>query len=170
MCERVWRIAQDCTKKQELAAGSSGWLAAASRQNVAHVPSMPEAKESRQLLHYKTKVSGWPGRLFMTWTRDSTQSRGQVTRTPYLGKIDFSHSFSPYYIYPWFKESFQREFWETNPREKQDWLIYNLYLRDFSKSSTLFLFIVKSLRGLLPKPFLTISISMKGLFGALGSS
>ena len=73
-------------------------------------------------------------------------------------------------LYPWFCESFQREFWERNPREKQDWLIHNLYLRDSSNSFTLFLFIVKSLRGLLPKPFLTISISMKGLFGALGSS
>ena len=28
MCERVWRIAQDCAKKQGLAAGSHGWLAA----------------------------------------------------------------------------------------------------------------------------------------------
>ena len=73
-------------------------------------------------------------------------------------------------LYPQFCERFQREFWERNPREKQDWLIHNLYLRDFSNSSTFFLSIVKSLRGLLPKPFLTISIDVKGLFGALGSS
>ena len=43
-------------------------------------------------------------------------------------------------------------------------------LRDSSNSSTLFLSIVKSLRGLLPKFFLTIFISVKGLFGVLGSS
>ena len=43
-------------------------------------------------------------------------------------------------------------------------------LRDSSNFSTLFLSIVKSLKGLLPKPFLTISISVRGLFGALGSS
>ena len=30
-------------------------------------------------------------------------------------------------FYPWKKESFQREFWERNPREKQDWLIPNLH-------------------------------------------
>ena len=54
----MWRIAQDYAKKQELAAGSRVWLAAASRQNVAHVPSMPEAEASRQLLHYRTKVPG----------------------------------------------------------------------------------------------------------------
>ena len=43
-------------------------------------------------------------------------------------------------------------------------------IRDSSNSSTLFLSIVKSLRGSLPKPFFTISISVKGLFDALGSS
>ena len=30
--------------------------------------------------------------------------------------------------YPWNIESFQREYWERNPREKQDWLIHNLYI------------------------------------------
>ena len=153
----------------DLAGGS--WVA--SRQNVAHVPSMPEAEESRQLLHYRTKVPGWPGRLLAAWTCNSTQLRGQVARTPCLGKLTFdipSHPTIYIPLYIWFWESFQREFWERNPREKQDWLIYNLYLRDFSNSSTLFLSIVKSLRGLLPKPFLTISISMRRLFGALGSS
>ena len=60
-------------------------------------------------VHYKTKVPSWPGRLLAAWTRDSTQSRGQAARTPCLAKYDFSHSFSPYYIYtliPTFKESF----------------------------------------------------------------
>ena len=77
------------------------------------------------------------------------------------------------YIYPYthdLNRASRENFWERNPREKQDWLIHNLYLRDSSNSSILFLSIVKSLRGLLPKPFLTISISVRGLFGALGSS
>ena len=43
-------------------------------------------------------------------------------------------------------------------------------LRDSSNSSTFFLSIVKFLRGLLSKHFLTTSISMRELFGALGSS
>ena len=55
MCERVWRIAQDCAKKQGLAARCRGWLAAASHQNDAHVPSMPKAEASRQLLHYRKR-------------------------------------------------------------------------------------------------------------------
>ena len=38
-------------------------LAAASHQNDAHVPSMPEVEALHQLLHYRTKVPRWPGRL-----------------------------------------------------------------------------------------------------------
>ena len=70
-------------------------------------------------------------------------------------------------LYPRFKERFQREFWEKTSKEK---LIHNLYLRDSSNSFTLFLSIVKSLRGSLSKPFLTISISVRRLFGALKSN
>ena len=45
-CEELLKCVQ---KKQGLAAGSRGWLAAASRQIEAHVPSMPEPEASRQL-------------------------------------------------------------------------------------------------------------------------
>ena len=31
-------------------------------------------------------------------------------------------------LYPRYSESFQREFWERNPREKQDWFIHNLHI------------------------------------------
>ena len=122
---------------------------------------MPEAEESRQLLHYRTKVPSWPGRLIAVWTRDSTQSRGQVARTTCLGKTDFSHSFSPYYIYtliPTILWELPKRILREKLQRKQDWLIDNLYLRNYSNSSTLFLSIVKSLRSLLPKLFLTISI------------
>ena len=39
--------------------------------------------------------------------------------------------FLPQYKYPLYLqnvESFQREYWERNPREKQDWLIHNLHI------------------------------------------
>ena len=45
-CEELLKCVQ---KKQGLAAGSRGWLAAASRQIEAHMPSMLEAEASRQL-------------------------------------------------------------------------------------------------------------------------
>ena len=52
-CEEFLKIMQRNKDSQlDLAGGSR----LASRQNVAHMPSMPEAEESRQLLHYKTKV------------------------------------------------------------------------------------------------------------------
>ena len=169
MCERVWRIAQVYAKKQGLAVGSREWLAAASRQNDAYMPSMPEAEVLHQLLHYRKKVPGWPSCLL------STQPSHEVKlpEHPVWEILTFhipSHLTIYIPLYPRFRERSQREFWERNPREKQDWLIHNLYLRDFSNSSTFFLSIVKSLRGLLPKPFLTISIFVRGLFGALGSS
>ena len=68
----------------------------------------------------------------------------------------------------------EREFPERILREKpqrKTRLIHPQFsLRDSSNSSTFFLSIVKSLRGLLPKLFLTISISVRGMFGSLGSS
>ena len=145
----------------------------ASRQNVAHMPSMPEVEESRQLLQYRTKVPGWSSRLLVTWTGDSTQSRGQVAKTPCLGKTNFSHSFSLYYIYTLIP-TILRELLERILREKpyrKTRLTHPQSLhRDSSNSLTLFLSIVKSLRGTLPKPLLTIPISVRRLFGALGNS
>ena len=127
-CEELLKIVQrNRDSRLDLASGSR----LASRQNVAHMPSILEVEESRQLLHHRTKVPSWPDRLLVAWTRNSTQSRGQVARTPCLGKTDFSYFFSLYYIYtplyPQFWESFQREFWERNLKEKQDWFIPNLH-------------------------------------------
>ena len=139
VCERVWRIAQDCATKQGLAVGSRGWLTSASRQNVAHVPSMSEAEESRQLLHYRTKVLGWPGRLLTAWTHNSTQSRGQVARTPCLGKKWlFTFLLTLLYIYPYThdskrasRENFERETLEktrlTHPQSLPKRLFKFLY-------------------------------------------
>ena len=59
-CEELLKIVQRNRDSRLDFVGSSRL---ASRQNVAHVPSMPEAEESHQLLHYKTKVLGWLGCL-----------------------------------------------------------------------------------------------------------
>ena len=62
-CEEMLKIVQRSRDSRlDLAGGSQ----LASRQKSAHVPSMPEAEESRQLLHYKTKVLGWPGHFLAT--------------------------------------------------------------------------------------------------------
>ena len=59
-CEELLKIVQ---RNRDSRLDLVGGLRLASRKNVAHVPSLPEAEESRQLLHYRTKVPGWPGRL-----------------------------------------------------------------------------------------------------------
>ena len=48
-----------------------------------------------------------------------------------MEKLTIRIPFSLQYKYPLYLqniESFLREFWERNPREKQDWLIHNLYI------------------------------------------
>ena len=45
-------------------------------------------------------------------------------------RIPFSLQYK-YPLYPRNVESFQREYWERNPREKQDWLIHNLHIETF---------------------------------------
>ena len=97
---------------------------------------------------------------------------------PVWEKLTFHIPFLPYYIQTLIPTKC-RELLERFLREKPQRKIRMLHpqssYRDSSNSSTLFLSIVKSLRDTLPKPFLTIPISMrrisvKRLFGALGSS
>ena len=129
----------------------------ASRQKVAHVPSMLEVEESCAL---PVALQDKSPKLAKPLARDSTQSRSQVTRTPCLGKTDFSYSFSPYYIYTLIPKILREK-----PQRKTRLIHLQSSHRDYSNSSTLFLSIVKSLRSTLPKPFLTIPISVRRSFG-----
>ena len=133
--------------------------------------SITRAKHARSwcIMLVGALQDNWPFCYRAARTRDSVKPRA----TPILKNLTFHILFLPQYKYPLYpqkKESFQREFWERNPRVKQDWFIHNLHIRDSSNSSTLFLSIVKSFRGFLLKHFLTISITVRGLFGVLGSS
>ena len=122
-----------------------------------------------------TRQNRTTGHLVISWLDVTTQSsREAKPRASFVLKnLTFHIPLSLQYkypLYPQMYESFQREFWERNPKEKQDWFIYSLYIGVSSNSWTLFLSIVKPLRGLLPKPVLIISIIVRGLFGVLGSS
>ena len=59
-CEEMLKIVQ---KSRGSRLDLAGGLRLASRPKGAHVSSMPEAEESRQLLHYRIKVLGRLGRL-----------------------------------------------------------------------------------------------------------
>ena len=129
MCERVWRIAQVCAKKQGLATRSRGWLAAASYQINAHMPSMLEAEVLRQL--FTTGQKSQAGQAICSRLELATQPSRKVKppEHPIWKNMTFhipSHPTIYIPLYPRFKESFQREFWERNPREKKDWLIHNI--------------------------------------------
>ena len=122
MCKKVWRIAQVCAKKQGLAVGFRGWFAAASRQIEAHVPSMLEVEASRQLftIGQKSQV----GQAVCSQLKPVTQPSREFKplEHPVWQNMTFhipSHPTIYIPLYPRFKESFQREFWERNPRENK---------------------------------------------------
>ena len=122
MCERVWRIAQVCAKKQGLAAGFRRWLAVASRQIEVHVPSIPKAKASHQLFTTRQKFQA--SQAVCSRFELTTQPSREVKppEHPVWKNMTFhipSHPTIYKPLYPRFRESFQREFWERNPREKK---------------------------------------------------
>ena len=138
MCERAWRIAQDCAKKQGLTAGSRGWLAAASRQNDAHVPSMLEAEASCQLF-----TTGQKFQLARPFAHSLNSRLNPVARSSHqntlFGKIwHFTFLLTLLYIYPYThdskratRENFERETLEktrlTHPQSLPKRLFKFLY-------------------------------------------
>ena len=90
-----------------------------------------EVEASCQLEHYRTKSPIWSFSYLAAGTCGSVKSRGQTASQLCFEKltirIPFSHQYK-YPLYPRNVKRFQREFWEKNPREKQDWLIHNLHI------------------------------------------
>ena len=87
---------------------------------------------------------------------------------PILEKLTFHIPFSPYYIQtliPTKCRELLERFLRKKPQRKIRLIHPQSSNRDSLNSSTLFLSIVKSLRGTLPKPFLTIPISVRRPFG-----
>ena len=124
--EIVWRNAQECARKT----GTRDWISRVTHGykplEAAHVPGMPEVEAWCQLEHYKTKKDNRPFSYLAAGTCDSVKPRS----SPVLKNLTLHIPFSPQYKYPFYprkKESFQREFWERNPREKLDWFIPNLH-------------------------------------------
>ena len=98
--------------------GSHGWLAAASRQIEAHVPSMPEAEASRQLFTTRQKFQA--GQAIYLWLELATQPSHEVKppEHPVWQNMTFhipSHPTRYIPSYPRFRESFQREFLREKP-------------------------------------------------------
>ena len=142
--------------KQRLATRFRGWLVATSHQKMHTCQACQKLK--RHASWSTTGQNRITDRSVISRLDLTTQSSHEAKpwASPVLKNLTLHIPFSPQYkyrLYPRKKESFQREFWEKNPRVKQDWFIHNLHIRDSSNSSTLFLSIVKSLRGLFTKTF-----------------
>ena len=169
MCVRVCEELLKCVQKSR---NSRLDLASGSRLQAA---KLKHTCQACQKLKHRTSCSLQDKsiRLVRQFARGLNSQLNLVARlssqNTLFGKIwRFTFLFTLLYIYPYthdFERASRENFERETLEKKQDWLIHNLCLRDSSNSSTLFLSIVKSLRGLLPKPYLTISISMKELFG-----
>ena len=159
-------------KKQGLTAGSCGWLSTASHQIEAHVPSMPEVEALRQLFTTGQKFQA--SQAVCSWLELATQPNQRSSRQNTLfGKIYlFTFLLTLLYIYFYThdskrasRENFKRETLEktrlTHPQSLSKRLFKFLYSLPLH---------CQILERLFTKTFFTISISVRGLFGALGSS
>ena len=113
VCEELLKCVQVCAKKQGLAAKFHGWLAAASRQIEAQVPSMPEAEALRQLFTTGQKFQA--GQAVCSRLELATQPSHEVKQPehPAWKNMMFhipSHPTIYKPLYPRFREGFQREF------------------------------------------------------------
>ena len=133
MSERVWRNTQDCARLQRLVARLAGDSRLASRQSWHTYGACRGAKESCQLFALQDKSP----RLAMLLACSLNSRLSLVTRssrqTTLFGKnwlfTFLSHPTIYRPLYPRNVKSFQRDFWERNPREKQDWFIHNLHIK-----------------------------------------
>ena len=131
--ERVWRNAQDCARMQRLAVGTRGWLATGKSPKLAHLWSiqgtwrvMPAvALQDKSPRLARPLACGLNSRLSpVAWPSRQTTLFGKNWLFAFLSHFTI---YRP--LYPWNVECFQREFWERNPREKQDWFIHNLHIK-----------------------------------------
>ena len=118
------KIVQGCRDSQ-----LDSWLT--SRQSWHMREACRGVEESCQLLHYRTKVQA--GQAFSSRLELATQPSCEAKSPDHhvWEKLTFhipSHPTIYRPLYPQNVESFQREFWERNPREKQDLFIDNLHL------------------------------------------
>ena len=134
VCERVWRIAQVCAKKQGLEARSRGWLAAACRQIDAHMPSMPEVEASRQLFTTGQKSQAGKAVCSRLNSQLNPVARSNHQNTLF-GKIWlFTFLITLLYIYPYnhdlkkaSRENFEKEILEKTRLTHQQSLLKRLF-------------------------------------------
>ena len=130
-----WESVKKCSrlcKDAETRGWTRGWLATGKPPKLAHVWSMwgswrvmpAVALQDKSLRLARPLAHGLNSRLSPV-TRSSRQTTlfGKNWLFTFLSQPTI---YRP--LYPQNIESFQRDFWERNPREKQDWFIHNLHI------------------------------------------
>ena len=111
--------------------GFRRWLAAGSRQMLNTCQACQKLKCHANWSITRQKVQ--TGHLITLWLELATQSshKSNLPANSVLKNLPLRIPFSLQYKYPLYPrnvESFQREYWKINPREKQDWLNHNLHI------------------------------------------
>ena len=126
VCERVWRKTQMCATQQGLASGSRP----ASHQSGTRVK---HAEKLKSYTSWSTTGQKFQfGQTVSSQLELATQSnrKAKSLKHSVWEKLTFRIPNTHQYkcsLYSCTVESFRKEFWERNPREKQDWLIHNLH-------------------------------------------
>ena len=131
----MWESVKKCSRLCN-EAGTRGWIS-----RVAH--GLQAARRCTRVKHAEklnrhancsiTKKKVQTGHSVSSRLGLATQSsrEGKSPVHSVMEKLTFCIPFLLQYKYPLYPqniENFQRIFWERNPREKQDWLIHNLYI------------------------------------------
>ena len=169
-CEEMLKIVQGCRDSRLDLRVTHDWQAAKVGTRVQH------ARELKSHANCcTTRQKSQAGQAVNSRLELATQSSCEVKLPdhPVWEKLTFHIPFSPYYIQtliPTKCRELPKRFLRKKPQRKIRLIHPQSSHRDSSNSFTLFLSIVKSLRGTLPKPLLTIPIFVRRPFGALGSS
>ena len=104
-----------------------------SRLNLTGDSRLQSAKCWTRAKHARSWSVMPTGHLITLWLELATQSshKSKLPANSVLKNLPLRIPFSLQYKYPLYPrnvESFQREYWERNTIEKQDWLIHNLHI------------------------------------------
>ena len=127
-CEEMLKIVQGCRDSRLDSWVTCDWQATKVGTRVKHAGKL-KSHASYCTIGQKSQASQAVSSQFELTTQPSLEAKSP--NHPVWKKLTFhipSHPTIYRPLYPQNVESFLREFWERNPREKQDWLIHNLHI------------------------------------------
>ena len=129
MSERVWGNA---CKDVETHGWTRGWLVTSKPPKLAHVWSMRGSWRVMLAVALQDESPRLARPLAPGLKLQLSPVARSNRQTTLFGKnwlfTFLSHPTIYRPLYPWNVESLQRDFWERNPRAKQDWFIHNLHI------------------------------------------